>query len=120
MALTSRFATLLSSPPLPSSTERAGEEVADEAKIILVAHHLARAREAVGIDDLLPQREAEVVRVDRERGLLARGVGPDHVGVRLDRREVEILRQEVGLAQEPRVPVRRPALVHDLTGEQTG
>ena len=37
--------------------------------------------------------------------------------MRLDRRDVEVLRQEVGLPQQARVPVRRPALVHDLARE---
>ena len=80
-------------------------------------HHLARAVQAVLLDDVLPDREAEVVGVDGERGLLPDGERPHHVGMRLDRREVSLLRQEVGFAQQARVPVGGPALVHDLAGE---
>src|SRR5687767_3529560 len=53
--------------------EAAVEVVADEAEVVLLAHHLARAREAVLLDDVLPEREAEVVGIDGERGFLARG-----------------------------------------------
>jgi hypothetical protein len=53
----------------------------------------------MSLDDVLPQREAEVVGVDRERGLLAGRERAHHVGVRLDRGEVRVLRQEISLAQ---------------------
>src|SRR5206468_12701921 len=46
--------------------------VADEAEVVLVAHHLARALEAVLLDDVLPEGEAEMVGIDGERGLLDR------------------------------------------------
>ena len=55
------------------------------------------AREAVLVDDALPEREAEVVGIDGERGLLA-GRNAHHVGARLDRGEVGMLRQEFRLA----------------------
>ena len=58
-----------------------------------------------------------MVRVDDQRRLLLGGVRPHHVGVGLERVEVLVLREEVRFAQQPRVPIRRPALVHDLARE---
>ena len=49
--------------------------------------------------------------------LLLGGHRPHYVRVALDGVEVRLLGHEVRLAQQPRVPVRRPALVHDLRGE---
>ncbi len=68
-------------------------------------------------DDLLPHRETEVIRIDRERHAFAAAMRAHHVGMALDRVEIGLLRQEIRLAQQPRVPVRGPALVHDLGGE---
>src|SRR6266850_2141596 len=62
------------------------EPVADEAEVVLVAPHLARALDAVLLDDALPDREAEVVGIDGERGLLSAGERAHDVRVRLDGR----------------------------------
>ncbi len=75
------------------------------------------AREPVLLDDRFPDREAQVVRVHDERRLLLGRVRPDDVRVGLERVEILVLRQEVRLAEQPRVPIRRPALVHDLARE---
>src|SRR3954449_11758766 len=58
-----------------------------------------------------------MVGIDGERRLLAARERAHHVRMRLDRRQIERLRQELRFAQEARVPVRGPALVHDLAGE---
>jgi hypothetical protein len=86
------------------------EIVADETEVVLVAADVAREIEAPLLDDALPHREAEVIRVDREGRLLLRRERPHHVRMAGDRIQVEVLGEEVRLTQEPRVPVRRPAL----------
>src|SRR5207249_2221767 len=57
--------------------------------------------------DVLPELEAEVVRVQLP------GDGPHHLVVAHDELEVQLLRQLEGV-QDPLVPEARPALVHDL------
>src|SRR5690349_12309798 len=53
------------------------EKVSNESEIIFVAAYLARALEPRFFDDALPHRKAEVIGIDRERGLLVSGEGPD-------------------------------------------
>jgi hypothetical protein len=91
--------------------------IAHEAEVVVLGADLERAWHAVLGDDRFPDRETHVIGIRRERGLLLRCVRAHDVGVRLDRVEILVVRQEVGLAQQARVPVRRPALVHDLAGE---
>ena len=95
----------------------ARQVIAHEAEVIVLLHDAARGRQALALDDLLPHREAEVIGVDAERDLLFRSHRTHHVRVALDGVEIRLLRHEVRLAQQPRVPVGRPALVHDLRGE---
>ena len=58
-----------------------------------------------------------MVRIDRECDLLAGRDRTHDVGVALDRVEIGGLRNEVRLAQQARMPIGRPALVHDLRGK---
>src|SRR5215471_9379724 len=93
------------------------EIIAHEAEVVLFGADSARGRKATLLDDLLPHRETEMIRIDRQGERAARRVRAHHVGVSLDRGQVDVLRQEVGFAQQSGVPIGGPALVHDLTGE---
>jgi hypothetical protein len=69
--------------------ELAIEVVAHEAEVVFLLADAARFVHAALLDDSLPQREAEVVRVDLQRRLLVGGEWTHHVGMRLDRRQVQ-------------------------------
>ena len=64
--------------------------MADETGHYLGLYSVARELEAFTLDDALPHRETEVVRVDCEGRLLLRCERPHHVRVAGDRVEVEV------------------------------
>ncbi|EEF25352.1 conserved hypothetical protein, partial [Ricinus communis] len=90
--------------------------VADKAEIVLLGADAARRVDAVALDDVFPDREAEVVGIDGQRQLLLVAIRPHHVGMGAQRLQIQVRRQEVRFAQQARVPVRGPAFVHDLAG----
>ena len=73
--------------------------IAHEAEVVVLRADLERALHAVRRDDRLPDRETQVIWIDRQRRLLLRGVGADDVRVRLQRVQVFVLRQKISLAQ---------------------
>src|SRR3989454_11859668 len=68
---------------------------------------LLRCRVVAAALDVLPELEAEVVRVQLP------GDGPHHLVVAHDELEVQLLRQLEGV-EDPLVPEARPALGHEL------
>ena len=58
----------------------------------------ARGLQSLGLDDLLPHREAEVIGIDAERHLLLRSHRAHHIRVALDGVHVGLLRNKAGLA----------------------
>ena len=84
--------------------------IADEAEVVVLGADLERALEPVLRDDRLPDREPEVIRIRGQRRLLLGRMRPHDVRVRLQRVEILVVRQEVGLAQQARVPIRTPSL----------
>src|SRR5579871_6011261 len=97
--------------------ELARQIVAHEAEVIVLLHDVTGLLEPVALDDLFPHSETEMVGIDAERHLLLGRHRAHDIGVTLDRVEIGLLRHEVRLAQQPRVPVGGPALIHDLRGE---
>ena len=97
--------------------ELAVEVIAHEAEIVFFGADPARRFETLLVDDPFPHREAEMIGIDRERQRAPGRKRPHDVRMRLDRRHVQIRAAGIGLAQQSRVPVRRPSLVHDLAGE---
>ena len=90
--------------------------VADETAVIVVAANLARPRQSFALDDVFPHAKAQVIGIDGQRLLVLARVRAHHVRMRLDGGQIQCGRQEVGFAQQPRMPVRGPAFVHDLAG----
>jgi len=84
--------------------ELAGQVIPYEAEVVVLLHDGARRGQAILLDDLLPHRKPQVVGVDAERDLGFGGDGPHHVRVTLDGVQVSLLRYEIRLAQQPRMP----------------
>jgi len=57
------------------------EVVADEAEVVLLAHDVARRRQSLALDDVLPHRKAEMIGVERKRELLSAGVRTHDIGM---------------------------------------
>lgn len=58
-----------------------------------------------------------MIGIEHQRDLFTHGMGTDDIGVGPDRIDVVALVDEPSLAQQAGVPVRGPALVHDLAGK---
>ena len=92
------------------------EIITDEAEIVVVAADPARRLQAFACDDAFPHAKTQVIRIHGQGQLLVARIRAHHVRMRFDGADIQGRRQEARFAQQPRMPVRGPALVHDLAG----
>ena len=84
------------------------EMIAHEAEVVFFGADPPRSLQPLPLDDALPHRESQMVRIDGERERASGSVWLHDVGMGLDRRDVQIRGQEIDLAKATEIDKTRP------------